>query len=308
MKSSLKPIIFRSIVFVAVFLFVSALIGSWVIPTRLLYGSYFYTYGNMGKALIVFIVALSMLTKSKLSDLKVYPRDWIDSILIVAGVMLLPIVYTLHMSLLGYQEANQSLLLLVASHSLLVLLVTLIFLGCFGFFTIQSVLNVYRQQVVTSLLFSILTYFAIFQVWKLWPLLSRLVLNIVFVAIKPFVDYAEIEAPLYLTANNFSIIVGEACSGLDSMLMFTFLYIFMILSEIELINKTKAFLLFIPAFIGVFMLNILRVSLLVVIGALYSEDLAIGMFHTYAGMVLFLIYFFIFVSYFYKYIKVPVAR
>jgi exosortase/archaeosortase family protein len=61
--------------------------------------------------------------------------------------------------------------------------------------------------------------------------------------------------------------------------------------------------MFIPSSIGLFLVNILRVYLLIVIGASISPDLALTLFHTYAGIILFIIYFLLFWLTFYKWMK-----
>ena len=60
--------------------------------------------------------------------------------------------------------------------------------------------------------------------------------------------------------------------------------------------------MFIPASIGLFAINILRVYILILIGALFSRDLALGLFHTYAGLILFVLYFISFWKLFYAYL------
>jgi exosortase/archaeosortase family protein len=58
--------------------------------------------------------------------------------------------------------------------------------------------------------------------------------------------------------------------------------------------------LFPLAAVGLYLVNILRVYLLVLIGATISPKLAIQLFHTYAGMLLFIAYFFLFWTVFYR--------
>jgi exosortase/archaeosortase family protein len=55
--------------------------------------------------------------------------------------------------------------------------------------------------------------------------------------------------------------------------------------------------------LGAFLANILRVFLIMVFGAHVSKTLALGLYHSYSGMILFLIYFIIFWLIFYKWMK-----
>ena len=55
--------------------------------------------------------------------------------------------------------------------------------------------------------------------------------------------------------------------------------------------------------LGAFLINIIRVFLLFVIGAFVSKEIALGMYHSYTGMIFFLIYFGVFWFLFYNWMK-----
>ncbi len=57
--------------------------------------------------------------------------------------------------------------------------------------------------------------------------------------------------------------------------------------------------MFFPALLGVFLLNVVRIYLLFLVAINVSRDIAIGMFHTNAGYVLFCAYFFGFLYFVY---------
>ncbi len=52
--------------------------------------------------------------------------------------------------------------------------------------------------------------------------------------------------------------------------------------------------LFFIGALGMFLTNILRIFILFIVGAHISPDLAVGLFHTNVGWILFILYFFIF--------------
>src|SRR3989339_710021 len=101
----------------------------------------------------------------------------------------------------------------------------------------------------------------------------------------------------------FSAKIGEASSGIYSIFIFISLYLFAVILDWKKLNKTKAGLIFIPAIIGAFFVNILRVFLLFIFGAFVSHDLALGLYHSYTGMIFFLIYFAVFWSLSYNWMK-----
>jgi exosortase/archaeosortase family protein len=104
---------------------------------------------------------------------------------------------------------------------------------------------------------------------------------------------AEGGGPL-LGINNFRAIVGKSCSGIDSFLLFTSLYTLIFILDYKRLKKKLAILLYFLGIVGMFFVNILRIFLLFIIGAYIDAKFAVGLFHTNAGWVLFLGYFFIY--------------
>jgi exosortase/archaeosortase family protein len=140
-------------------------------------------------------------------------------------------------------------------------------------------------------------------VWSLWPYLSNLVLKLVAFLLSIIkADYRIIE-PRTVIVKGFGAQIAEPCSGIYSIFLFSALYIFIVFVDWKKINKKKAVLLFIPAIIGDFLVNVLRVFILFLFGAYISKDIAMGMYHSYTGMIFFLLYFAVFWILFYKYIK-----
>jgi exosortase/archaeosortase family protein len=94
-----------------------------------------------------------------------------------------------------------------------------------------------------------------------------------------------------LALSNFKVIIGAPCSGVDSLLLFTGLYWFIGLLDFAKYNTKKLLLLFPIGLIGVYAMSILRIFLLMLVGAFYSPKLALNSFHTNAGWIIFVIYF-----------------
>jgi exosortase/archaeosortase family protein len=103
--------------------------------------------------------------------------------------------------------------------------------------------------------------------------------------------------------DSFRIGIAESCSGISSLFLFMFLYVFSVCYDWKIFNKKKVVLMFFVGFISVFCLNILRVYLIILIGAYISKDFAVGIFHTGIAGVLFVIYFAIFWKFSYKFLK-----
>lgn len=93
-----------------------------------------------------------------------------------------------------------------------------------------------------------------------------------------------------LSLENFTVVIGEACSGVDSAIMFSGVYLFVTLLDWPRMDKRRLALLFPLGLAGMFCMNILRVGLLMVVGAYWSPDFALSLFHENAGWILFVAY------------------
>jgi len=98
---------------------------------------------------------------------------------------------------------------------------------------------------------------------------------------------------------NFGTTIGASCSGIESLLLFIFLFTTIFFFDIE---KTKKFFkkekikfifLTLIGLVGIFLTNILRVFILMVVGV-YSPKLSFSLFHDNLGWIIFIIYFFLF--------------
>ncbi len=95
---------------------------------------------------------------------------------------------------------------------------------------------------------------------------------------------------IVVRVNDFSVVIGAACSGLDSLVLFFILFITLLAYQHDVVHKTRAVFVGVLGFIGAFLVNILRVTALIALGTHYP-DFAINGFHSNAGWILFTIYF-----------------
>ena len=103
--------------------------------------------------------------------------------------------------------------------------------------------------------------------------------------------------------NNFSVGVAKTCSGIDSVLLFTGLYLGILAWDWGILDKRKAFGMYFVGVFGAFALNIVRIFLLILIGFFVSRDFALHSFHTNASSLLFIIYFGVFWKSFYGWMR-----
>jgi len=99
-----------------------------------------------------------------------------------------------------------------------------------------------------------------------------------------------------LRADSFSAIIGSPCTGITSLILFTGLFLFIVILDWQKINKKTALWIYPVGAIGILIVAFLRLYLLYLIGANWSPKFALAAFHTNAGWILFVLYF---LAYFY---------
>ena len=97
-----------------------------------------------------------------------------------------------------------------------------------------------------------------------------------------------------LGVNDFLVGISKECSGIDSLLLFISLYLFLFILNWKDIDKRRMAILFIPGLIGTFAYNLARIYILMLAGIFISPEFAADAFHSNIGWILFLGFFIIF--------------
>lgn len=298
--AQLKTLVPRAIVFVSLFLLLSGVIGSWIVSTNLLSDAGFWIYGNVGKLVLLLLVFLGLQLRKKFRSLEVYPLKKKDWALVVAAPIIALVFFSIAHDLIN--QPYLDLLVVAVCHMLILLSGTTLFIGSFGTKTVSAFLKTFRAEVKACVLLFPILYLGIFEIWKLWPFFSGGVLKAVTFLLS-LTFKTQIVPPYTIYVNGFGIAIAEACSGLDSLFMFSILYLLVIASDWAKINKVRAVVAYLALAVGLYLVNILRVYVMVVIGAVWSPEIAVHVFHTYAGMVLFFMYFLGFMKWGYGWLK-----
>lgn len=106
-----------------------------------------------------------------------------------------------------------------------------------------------------------------------------------------------------LGAAGFVASIGDLCSGIDSIGLFTALFILILAYDWKVLNKKRMILVGIIGLVGTVLVNVLRIYLLYLAGIFVSPSFAVGMFHSNIGMILFIAYFVVFWLIFYRWVK-----
>ena len=168
----------------------------------------------------------------------------------------------------------------------------------------------YKERITSLFFFTILMYFFFIiteilrQLWHTLSLTtgkgSAFLLSLFFKNINLTIQSADPTLKL----NNFSVIIGPACSGVESLSLFIGLFVMLLVYEGENINKYRAVIIFLLGLLGTYLLNIIRVSLIMIVGSKYP-NFGIGLFHSQIGWILFSIFILILLYLSYSWMKNP---
>ena len=289
-----KQLITKLLLFSTLFIVVTGITGAWVVSTRLLNDFNFYLYGNLGKMVLFSVIVFGLLIRKSLVDLEKLPEMKGNLLYICVATLLVPVFFILGNNLLQYDSFTSNLLFSLVTHLVLVLIPVLLLIGIFGPRFLYAFIKRFWKELLLCVGISIVYDIVIFQVWKLWPIFSGGVLQAVRFLISLTASGVVVTAGNTIALNNFTVSIAEACSGLDSLFLFSTLYILIAVLDFKEFNKAKLILMFLPVALGLYIVNIIRVYFLIMIGAYVSADLGFNLFHTYIGMMLFIIYFYIF--------------
>lgn len=191
-----------------------------------------------------------------------------------------------------------------------ILKIAALILFLFAFFNkkiITKIIKNNKKEIIYSILALLILYYLSLFIQSQWQFLSRFVAYSIYFLLKisflnPSVNINDLSAPL-VGLNNFSVEIADVCSGVESLIYFLVAYSLLLLIHWKHINFNKALVLFIPGIIGAALLNIFRIYFLILIGSFFSKQLALNLFHSVSGMLIFIIYFIIFWPLALKYIE-----
>jgi exosortase/archaeosortase family protein len=299
-KPGFKNFIKQSVTFLALFIIYSYVVGQRTMSLGLLYKYYFALYGGLGYILLFSIVGFILLYRNKLIEIPKLPYSRLNLLFWILSPALLITFYSIEPFFVD--KAANIFTVFTLQFIFLMTFATLV-MAAFGIETIKYILKTFKKELIYFLIFGLIVYALMVPVWKLWPYLSLIVLKAVYFLLSLFSDSVRIIGEDILIYNGFSAKIAQACSGVYSIFLFTAIYLFIIFLDWEKLNIKRAAILFVPAVVGAFIVNILRVFILMVVGAHLSIEAALGLYHSYTGMILFLIYFVIFWFIFYPWLK-----
>ena len=287
LSKTITPLLGRVIVFLCLFLVITGLSGPRIIDNDIMSRDGFAYYGGIGKALIFGVIAFVLLARR--TKAKVSLRPWRPALLGWLGVALLSFMWGWS-SIDSLLVGERTPLTLLGAHGGLLGSLVFAALSCFGLPNIQTLFSRYQQEIVRALGMAVAFYIFLLVVYALWQPLASVVLFCVNSLLGVTGLQATILPPHTLMFDQFGITIAEFCSGVESIALFTSLYAVVGLLDWHRLNKRRYFMVFPFALLVLFGLNIVRVYGLIMAGYHIDPGIAFSLFHTYAGMVFFILY------------------
>jgi exosortase/archaeosortase family protein len=289
----------RVVIFLGFFVLLSGINGPRIISSDILFRDGFAIYGGLGKAAIFGLIALVLLVRSKGFELKL--RSWqpVQLAWFAAALGLCIAAWVNVSSLLAGERTVWSLLL---AHGGLILSTVTGAIACMGPTNVKVLWRTYQRQLLQAFAISGLFYIFLLVIYALWMPLASVVLTGVHALLGLTNIATQVIPPNVLLTEKFGITVAQYCSGIESIALFTGLYVLIGLLDRSRLNARRYALVFPAALIILFGLNIVRVFGLVIAGYYINPEIAFSLFHTYAGMIFFILYSAVFWALAYKHI------
>lgn len=269
------------------FVVASGLIGPRLIAHGLVGKDGFQVYGGAGKALLFSVVTLLLLIYRRGLNIKLKAWKRVQIFwFAAASVSIYGASAGLSQLIAGSAGVGWPLLV----HLCILGSIVFAMLGSFGFGNAVVLYRGYKREVLTALFLAVAFYVFLYVVYESWQVLANTVLH----AVAWLLGVSGLKAAVFpgqiLVLSKFTIQVSKYCSGIDSIALFSGLYAVVGIIDWQRFNHRRYLGIFVPAVAVLFGCNILRVYGLILAGYYINPQIAFSLFHTYAGMVFFIIY------------------
>jgi exosortase/archaeosortase family protein len=296
--ASYAPLLWRVLAFIGIFVIVSGILGPRVISGGILYKDHFGIYGGIGKALLFGAIAFLLLASRDKNRLQLLA--WQRANLVWLLLAALSTAYA-WIGISHLLAGNSVTYWLITTHVCLIAALLFALGGCFGPANLRHVAKIYKRELLYALLLAAAFYGFLELVYGLWKVLAFSVLHPVTWMLHRAGISAVILPPRTLLLSKFGISIAQYCSGIESIALFTGLYVVVGLLDWKRFNHSRYMILFPIGLVVLFGFNILRVFVLILGGYFINPHIAFSLFHTYAGMIFFILYSAVFWSICYRF-------
>lgn len=303
MNKNIKQFLIKVVILVAA-IFISRMIFQFPVEyfdLELLKQSAFTRLFNKIIALeVVAFVALffGFYYKEKIQKLD-HPKPNIkNSILLILAAEIVIALYYLTRASANYYNITGGLLLYIIQAAILFWLAFAFILFALAVFQpsyLKKFIVEFKKELPIFAAMGIVMYLLLMWFQKQWYFFSHSVSKILYGLLSliygsgAFYDIGP-DGPL-VGLRDFVINIGPPCSGIDSMFLFLAFSAAIFALDHKRLKKNVFFISSAIGLLGVYLVNVLRLFLLVLAGVYISPEFSVGLFHTNAGWVLFILYF-----------------
>ncbi len=303
-----KKFLLKSGVFLILFILIQIFTMWAVAETRLPKEIKPFSMSDLAKAAGFMLVLFIGLNRKKILKIKDFPVSLMErgvgAICIILGFS---IYFPYKVLMLDHIELVKEYLYLfvfgeyLILFSILLSLILIVYGSKFIFYFVKE----FWKGLIFVIFGTIVTYHFILRFQKLWLFFSDVVARSVLFLLDFISPATLVYVKNYpvISFSGFMAGIAEPCSGIDSFLLFSFLFLGIVAWEWGNFDRKKVVFLYFVGVIITFLLNIFRIFLLFLIGAYISRSFALNVFHTNASSILFLIFFAIFWKVSYKWFK-----
>lgn len=158
----------------------------------------------------------------------------------------------------------------------------------------------FQKDLMVCLISIGIMFFATYFIEYQWEVFSGIIMGILRYILPTINETAIVNLnSKIISMNNFTVNIGAPCAGIYSIVAFMLLFITTLYFESisHRIDKWRALAVLLSGMVAVFILNTIRITIIILIGAYYSPELAINLFHEYLGAIFLLGLFFIYLKY-----------
>ena len=245
------------------------------------------------------VIAFIIWNRGFIHKLKAFQRNWTETfILTTLALMSFAGHYYLKYWIGTHLEtASQAIgFFIFLKYLLNALFIIFTALACYTLPLVGHFIREKWKSIVTFLVLGGLYFFLIQLFQKVWYNLSYFVARTIYHMLswgydRVYFSPGNLTSGPRLGVNGFIVGISDACSGIDSLLLFISLYTLIFVLDWKRLDRKRMWLLLIPGLLGTVAYNILRIYALLLVGLYISPEFAVDMFHTNAGWILFLLFF-----------------
>ena len=283
---TVPPLLTRLAVLLAMFVVYSGVIGSRIVSHGLVSRDGFQIYGGAGKALLFGFLCLSILAYRKSAHVELTPWRTANPFWVLALLLMGMSWYSVDRLIAGVPGLTWPVL----AHVGLLSTIAFAAIGMFGLANIRLLAAKYQHEAALSVCLAIGFYGFLSVVYRFWGVLAAAVVDSVSFLLRLSGLSVTVVQQRTLLLDRFGINIAKYCSGIESIALFSGLYVLVGILDWRRLNHVRFTAVFLPALVVLFAFNILRVFGLILGGYYISQEIAFSLFHTYAGMVFFIIY------------------